>query len=233
MRKKLIGIGLALLLAGCGSATSTAPTAVTSDTGIEATVPAGTDGSTSSDTPATSMPSTDATMQPTSAASDSAPTSMPSTDATVQPTSAAPAAGPVTSVDPATVTQDADIPELGVAFKVPAGWEQVSGQNAWAPAGAQSPQIVINAVKLSNDWRPSSMLPEGARVTSSEVQTLSSGQINLYTIENSDGTAEIHAIRPSGDTAYDIYARAASMEEVKTFQPVLNTVIDSFQLGSG
>ncbi len=225
--KKIVSIGFALaLLVGCGGSTNTTVPTVGTETGAATTGPISTDVTMpTTDTAPTSMPSADATVQPT--------TAMPSTQATALPTEPGTGTAPVGTIDPATVTQEASIPELGIEFKVPMGWKQIANENTWAPNGTDMPRIGVTSAPLSADWRPSQMLPQGATIKSSEIQTLPSGQINLYTIENSDGTAEAHAIRHNGENAYDIFAHAASLRDLVSFQPVLNTIIDSVQLNGG
>jgi hypothetical protein len=127
--------------------------------------------------------------------------------------------------------QPAGIPELGLNFQVPEGFEKLPNENAWSPAGADLPRFGVENVEVTSDWRPSSMLPEGATVVSTQYLNLSSGQAQVYTVENSDGTAESHAIIRSGTTAYDFYARAATMQELMTIQPVLSQIVGSAQFG--
>lgn len=126
--------------------------------------------------------------------------------------------------------QPVDVPELGVSFQVPEGWEQVSGENAWSPAGVDVPRIGVNSADLTADWRPSSFLPEGATVKASQQATINGMQAMMYTVQNADGTAETHAIVRSGEKAYDIYARAQTLQELNTIQPVLNDIVGSVQL---
>jgi hypothetical protein len=126
--------------------------------------------------------------------------------------------------------QPAGVPDLGLSFQIPEGWEQVNGENAWSPAGVDVPRVGVNSADLTADWRPSSFLPEGATVKSSQQTMVNGQQAMLYTVENSDGTAETHAIIRSGEKAFDIYARAESLQELQTIQPVLNDIVGSVQL---
>ena len=115
----------------------------------------------------------------------------------------------------------------GVSMMVPEGWQQVSGENTWSPDGSALPQIGVSSAPLNDDWRPSSFLPEGGMTKSTELVLVGGGQVNMYTVQNADGTAEIHAIAHSGEMAYDYYARAASLEEVRALRPMLEQVIES------
>jgi hypothetical protein len=126
--------------------------------------------------------------------------------------------------------EPAGVPELGLSFQIPQGWEQVDGENAWSPAGVEVPRIGVESTDMTADWKPSSMLPQGATVRSSQQVTLGGVQAMFYTVENTDGTAETHAIMRSSGKAYDFYARAESMQELQTIQPVLNDIVGSVQL---
>lgn len=238
--KKMIGIGLvtAALLAGCGGAPSE-----TTSSGTDAGSAASTTAVTGVEN-ATGIPTSETGM---GEAADTAPDATAATNATAvtasgaaAPDATAPAtpeaattggdtAG-TTSGDTAGAYQPAGIPELGISFQVPQGWEQVSGENAWSPAGVDVPRIGVESADLTADWRPSSFLPEGATIKSSQQVSLAGMQTMFYTIENSDGTAETHAIMRSGEKAYDFYARAASLQELQTIQPVLNDIVGSVQL---
>jgi hypothetical protein len=86
----------------------------------------------------------------------------------------------------------------------------------------------VNSATVTADWKPSSFLPEGATIKGT--QSGMGGQVTIYTVENTDGTAESHAIMRSGETAYDVYARAQSLQELQSLEPVLNDIVGSVQL---
>ncbi|HWQ14759.1 MAG TPA: hypothetical protein VNL77_18315 [Roseiflexaceae bacterium] len=257
--KKIIGIGLlsAALLAGCGgaqpatgpdtgAATTTAgddvsaiPTSAVGDTGTtaaDATAAATPeDAATGTDANATAAATTvagaETTAQPTSAAGDTTGATGAATGAaTAMPTAATgtEAAGD-TAITPGAF-QTVTVPELGLSFQVPEGWEQVANENAWSPAGMDVPRIGVNSADLTADWTPSSFLPEGATVRSSQQLTLGGTQTMFYTVENTDGTAETHAIMLSGQKAFDFYVRAESLQDLQTLQPVLNDIVGSVRL---
>ncbi|MFO7166722.1 MAG: hypothetical protein DIU80_001705 [Chloroflexota bacterium] len=232
--KKIIGIGImtAALLAGCGGAPSgtAQPTAdIDTGTAVVTTPATDIDAIPTSETGASEDAGTaaDATAQPTSA---TGATDSDAMDTTTQPTSAT--EGSTSGETGMTgAYQPAGIPELGLSFQVPEGWEQVSGENAWSPAGMDVPRIGVESAEVTPDWTASSFLPEGATVRSTQSVMLPSGQAMLYTIENTDGTAESHAIIRSDTMAYDFYARAQSLQELRTIEPVLTDIVGSAQLG--
>jgi hypothetical protein len=242
---------------GSGEAADTAPdataganeTAMTdTDTTAADTTAAATPADATSSGAANATPATDAVAQPTSATADD---TSAAGAGTVQPTSATgdatgAASGAATAMptaatagetagDTSAITpgafQTVDVPELGLSFQVPEGWEQVANENAWSPAGMDVPRIGVNSADVTADWKPSSFLPQGATVKSSQQLTLGGMQTMFYTVENTDGTAETHAIMRSGDKAYDVYGRAASLQDLRTIQPVLNDIVGSVRLG--
>jgi hypothetical protein len=225
--KRILSMGLvaAALLAGCGGSTNTtSQPGNTGDTTASQNATAVSDaGATAAD--ATAIATAEAGAQPTSAAGDTAAPTAAAGD-TAAPTSAPAVTGDMAATQPAT------IPEMGLSFMVPEGWEAVGEENAWAPGGAQLPMIGVNSADMTPDWRPSSFLPEGAAVKSTQIVTLPSGQVSQYMVENSDGTAETHSIMRSGDKAYDFYARTASFQELQTLQPLMDQVVGSVQIGS-
>ena len=112
---------------------------------------------------------------------------------------------------------------------MPDGWEQVAGENAWSPAGVDVPRVGVQSADLTEDWTPSSFLPTSGTVLSSQQVNVAGMQAMFYTVENSDGTAETHAIMRSGEKAYDFYARAELLQDLRTIQPVLSDIVGSVQ----
>jgi hypothetical protein len=203
-----------------------APTSATGDTsGSGTAAPTSATGDTSG-----SGTGTTGTAAPTSATGDA------TGSGTAAPTSATGSTSGQTSGQASGSTaiegyQPAGIPELGLSFQVPDGWEQVNGENAWSPAGVDTPRVGVESAEITPDWMPSSFLPEGATVRSTQSMMLPGGQAMFYTVENDDGTAESHAIIRSGTTAYDFYARAESLQDLRTIEPVLNDIVGSVQMG--
>lgn len=242
--KRFLSLGLigAALLAGCGS--STTPPSSTDGTGamptsaaetgaaptvatdLEPTTAAGTDAVTQP----TLAPGADTSTEPTTAPdTEAAPTTAAGTDAAAQPT-AAPAG--TTATEDLAVTQQVTIPELGVSFMVPEGWVADAETNTWSASGSGLPLVGFNSADVTPDWKPSSFFQENADIKSTQTVTLPSGSINLYMVENTDGTAESHAVMQNGEKAYDFYARAASMPELQSFQPVLTNILTTVQLNN-
>jgi hypothetical protein len=240
--KRIIAAGILLLglLAGCGGTASPQATAV-GGTGAEQPTVAGNTGvaPTTEEAPAATtesgvmpttgaMATTETGAAPTTAAgTGTEPTTAAGTGETngtgAQPTTAA-----GTTAD---VTQPVMIPGLGLSFMVPANWQQVANENAWSPAGADIPQVGVKSAQSSPDYRPSSFLPEGATIKSTESVSIPTGQATVYTVENTDGTAESHMIFQTGTTFYDFYARASSQQELQTLRPVLNDILSSVKPG--
>jgi hypothetical protein len=126
--------------------------------------------------------------------------------------------------------QSVTIPELGISFRVPQGWEQTANQNTWSPDGVDVPQVGVNTAAYGAGWTPSRMLPTGATITATQTQSFGLGDVTIFTIENSDGTAETHAILRGPVQAFDFYARAGTLQGLQTIQPVLNDIVGSVQL---
>jgi hypothetical protein len=256
--KRIIAAGILSLglLAACSGTASPQATAV-GGTGAEQPTVAGNTGvaPTTEEAPAATtesgvmpttgaMATTETGAAPTTAAgTGTEPTTAAGTGETngtgAQPTTAAgtgetngTGAQPTTAAGTtADVTQPVMIPGLGLSFMVPANWQQVANENAWSPAGAAIPQVGVKSAQSSPDYRPSSFLPEGAVVKSTESVVIPTGQATVYTVENTDGTAESHMIFQTGTTFYDFYARASSQQELQTLRPVLNDILSSVKPG--
>jgi len=232
--KRFFSLGLigAALLAGCGS--STTPPASTDGTGAMPTSAAETGAAPTvgTDMAPTAAPGADAVTQPTLA--PGADTSTEPTAATDMGAAAQPTAAPAntTPVENVAVTQQVTIPELGVSFMVPEGWVADAEANTWSPTGSGLPLVGFNSADVTPDWRPSSFLQEGANVKSTQMVTLPTGSINLYMVENTDGTAESHAVMRNGEKAYDFYGRAASMPELQSLQPLMTNILTTIQLNN-
>jgi hypothetical protein len=203
-------------------ATAAANATAVSDAGATTT------DATAQATPDAATSGGDAMANPTAAPADGTTSSGTTSGSTSNDTTSGTTSG---STAPAVgAYQQAELPELGMSFQVPEGWQQVSGENAWSPNGVDTPRIGVNSADLTADWRPSSFLPEGATIKSSQQTTINGQQAMIYLVENSDRTAETHVIVRSGEKAYDIYARAASLQELTAIQPVLNDIVGSVQL---
>lgn len=214
-------------VAGAGATTLEATAEATPEAASNVGDAPGAAGATTDNNGTAGSPNTSTTEGGTTGATGSDTTSATSGDTTSGATGSTGG-----STDGATTGayQPVGVPELGLSFEIPEGWEQVSGENAWSPAGVDVPRVGVESADLTADWRPSSFLPEGAAVKSSQQVNVGGQQAMLYTVENSDGTAETHAIMRSGEKAFDIYARAETLQELRTIEPVLNDIVGSVQL---
>jgi hypothetical protein len=145
--------------------------------------------------------------------------------------------------------QTIDIEEIGLRFEVPAGWDRVGSEWAWAPPGrgAQVIQRLIIGVHwatLAPPQEPEAvLLPGPSEIVDSEPVEVGWGGGRSYTLEvlesaPEDGgtrapvsSVETHVIivvpRDGGRLGVDFYARADDSEQLEDIQPFLEHMVDS------
>jgi len=142
--------------------------------------------------------------------------------------------------------QEAGIAEIGLAFEVPADWQQVAGQNAWTPSQDSGVRVGVDWMELEPPMEVEAvMLPGQSQVLASEPVTLSWAGGRRITLEvyvspwEGEGRAPVESVeshvlvvRTDGGTrlAVDFYASAPTEEALKEAESVLQRMVDSSRL---
>jgi hypothetical protein len=182
---------------------------------------------------------------------------VPREGAVVEPTPAPPTAEPVHQepnesdeqppLGDVEATRTVTFPNAGFTVEVPASWQQLGDEPVWRPQDGDVACVGVNWVNLQppQEAEPA-LLPQGAQILESEAVELAGAEGRSFTLEvyetpAPDGderakvaTVEQHLIavvqRESGRRAHDIYAVAASQEQLADIMPVYHHLITSFSL---
>jgi hypothetical protein len=140
--------------------------------------------------------------------------------------------------------QEVEIPEVGLSFEVPEGWQRLEPDWVWAPDAEGSLRLGANWMELEPPMEAeAALLPGHAQVLASEPVQLIWGSGRSFTVEVYAPTAEeggtqapvesyeIHTliVFSAGDVrrAVDLYASAATVEDLDGLRPALQHMLDS------
>ena len=140
---------------------------------------------------------------------------------------------------PANMTPDAQaaswqrvrIPELGLAFDLPAAWEPLDEGWRWQASGGGA-VVGVNWAEAAPGWEPTSMLPASWQPVEIRPADLgwAQGSSYWYRPPHRDGEPghERHVIvQAAGDGAFDFYASAPSPADFTTLEPILERMLGS------
>ncbi len=139
--------------------------------------------------------------------------------------------------------QKVEIKDASVSFEIPKTWIKQGNNNVWTPPEAKgSPFISFkweNFQSQSSDWEPTHILPKPASLLGPYNISLGWEQGLLYFVQIHDAEKkvnkfEIHTIIPRMEAgiAYDFYASADTLEQLKGIDSVHQHFIQSGELSS-
>lgn len=141
---------------------------------------------------------------------------------------------------PVTGWQRMAIPELGLAFEIPEGWQRLGTEWTWAAPGPGAPRLGIDWQDISQqNWQPEQLLPPASNILVRRVELLGVVRATRFVVQApvrpSDPAAQpfqTHLILRVGNRAYDAFALARSREELTQLDGVLAHVLSSVQFTS-
>jgi hypothetical protein len=179
--------------------------------------------------PATQPPSTVTPVATVSSPSTARPVSpdLPGGDPT-------PAGQPLPEESPTTGTaaahwQRVQIPEVGVAFEVPAAWPRLGAAWAWSADGRSAPHV---GFKWSEGSSPSEMVPTPSVVTAIKPVNLGWAEGQSFQVEvmvaGAVAAVEKHVVvRIDSDLSGDFYVTGRSTADLTALDPILAHVLSS------
>jgi putative hemolysin len=143
---------------------------------------------------------------------------------------------PTATATPVGTGETVHIPEIGLAFEVPAGWQRQSDAWVWI-SGQQRLGVAWGDITPGQEPEPL-FLPEGAvMLDRTPGPELSWGTAATYRLQvlAPDGewqvqAVEIHVIVRGTSKLYDIYASAPDEEQLAALEPVLQALLVSSTL---
>jgi len=143
--------------------------------------------------------------------------------------------------------QKVDIPEAGLVFEVPAGWQRLELEYAWAPNGANSLRLGVNWMDIQPPQEvEAAMLPTPSQIIHSEPVELGWGSGRRFTVEvyapaaqGGDTQALVQSVETHvlivvslGDTrrAFDFYAGGQTAEQLAILEPSLQHMLETSAL---
>ncbi len=122
-----------------------------------------------------------------------------------------------------------------LSFEVPAGWKQQGKLYAWANPKANGQRVGINSMERKGGVEPTSILPEHAVSLDAAPVELKWGQGTKHTVEvtssagggGSSVAVETHVIVLTDKFVVDVYASAATPEELDALWPTVQHMLDS------
>ncbi len=141
-------------------------------------------------------------------------------------------------ISPANVKyQRIEMEKAGVSFEVPDTWVQAKTDSEWSPS-AQNPVVLgFKWVEVGQKWEPHDMLPEKADYLGPYNIDLGWERGLLYLVQptqNKTNGFEIHVVIPRMEVemAYDFYAKAPGLIQLKAIEVIQQNFISSGQLNS-
>lgn len=132
-----------------------------------------------------------------------------------------------------------ELKDAGITIEIPKNWVQQGQKTAWSPDKAGMPLIGFNWKKIPADWEPTNMLPEKSDFLGPFMIDLGWERGLLYIVQTQAETDkvsrfEIHTIVPrmEAQRAYDFYAAANSLSQLKKIEFVNQHVTQSGLLNS-
>lgn len=163
----------------------------------------------------------------------SSPTPFPAGQGTATPA--------VGAVPPVTGWETMTIPELGLTFDMPQGWQKQGAEWTWAAPGPGAPRLGIDWQDVTPGWQPDQLLPPGAVILSREAGLV--GGVLRATrfviqapVDQSDPSAmpfQTHLVIQVDTRAYDAFAMARSQKELNELDNLLLHVIGSVTFSNG
>lgn len=148
------------------------------------------------------------------------------------------------SLTPASVYQEVDIPEAGLVFEVPAGWPRLEPEWTWLDDNPNSPSLGVNWI----DVRPpqeveAALLPNHSQTIHSEPVEMGWASGRRFTVEvyvpvaqGGDTRAPVQSVEThvivvlsQGDTrrAFDFYASGQTAEQLANLEPSLQHMLET------
>lgn len=136
------------------------------------------------------------------------------------------------------------VPEVGVAFDVPADWQRLAPEFAWAPAVESDLRLGVNGTQLEPPMEPEAvLLPNHARIVASDAVNLGWADGRRFTLEVYGPAAEradekapiesvqIHVlvvvVRGGERLGVDFYASAPSADALVELEPALTKMLET------
>jgi hypothetical protein len=179
---------------------------------------------------------------------ESVPTPIPVETATPTPVETATPTSAPPPTSPGEVSyQPVDVPEAQLRFEIPASWQRLEPDWAWAPAEDGWPRMGVAWRNLQPpEEAEAALLPGPAQVLNSEPVDLAWGSGRRVTLEvygpqaGAGGTkapvesVETHVLivlqEGGSRRAYDLYAAGRSAQELQAIEPMLQHLLDSASL---
>jgi hypothetical protein len=145
---------------------------------------------------------------------------------------------------PSAEYQPVEIPEVGLTFEVPVGWQRLGSEWTWGPETLSDPHVGVNWVALEPPLEPeAALLPQPAQILESEPVELAWSNGRRFTLEvyaqapqESETKAPVLAVEThvlltvgEGDArrAVDFYASAPTETQLATLEPTLQHMLAS------
>ncbi len=141
------------------------------------------------------------------------------------------------------------VPQIGLSFEVPADWQQLDPETAWAPGPDSDHRLALNGVELEPPMEPEAlMLPNDAQIIESQPIDLGWAKGRRFTLEVYASAAQqgeeaavesvqthtlITIAQGEKRLGLDFYTVAPSIEGLQELEPVLQRMLDTAQLAEG
>jgi hypothetical protein len=145
--------------------------------------------------------------------------------------------------------QVVEIPQVGLSFEMPADWQRIESEWAWAPGSESALRLGVNGVGLEPPMEPEAvLLPNHAQILDAVPIQLAWGEGRRFLLERyapaaeSDGAevkapieaVEMHAlsvIELDGESlGLDLYASAPTAEALAGMEPLFQHVVGTAQV---
>ncbi len=140
--------------------------------------------------------------------------------------------------------QKVNIPEAGLVFEVPVGWQRLETEWAWSPVGDDGLRLGVNWMDIQPPQEvEAAMLPTPSQVIHSEPVELGWGSGRRFTLEvyapaaqDDDTQAPVQLVETHvlivvglGDTrrAFDFYASGQTAEQLAMLEPSLQHMLET------
>jgi len=132
-------------------------------------------------------------------------------------------------------TQQVSIPEIGLAFELPASWQRRGDDWAWIPAGDSTGRVGVTWGEAEAGKEPESILPDNAQMLGrTEGPQFAWGTAATYKLQvmvpGGQGqvqAVETHVLFRLGQLLCDFYASGATEEELLTMERTLQSLLAS------
>ncbi|MCK5522583.1 MAG: hypothetical protein KAI83_05540 [Thiomargarita sp.] len=132
-----------------------------------------------------------------------------------------------------------EIKEASITIEIPKNWIQQGKETAWSPNKTGLPLVGFKWTKIEkDDWETTEMLPKNSDFLGPFMLSLDWEEGLLYIVQikqnekNSKSLFEIHTVIPRMDAAiaYDLYARATDLTQMKDVELVYQKMRESGNL---